>query len=124
MALRHPALDPMKLQASLKKKDWWFFLKRAYAQNNVNKLVSYRYGLQAGLSNCNKWGKISSIELDVWVIRRIRDIERVMRLILKKKYPSPLDDPKHDPLGYIAKVKAVKRARDREFDDFLRKSSY
>lgn len=124
MARKWPELDVMKMYATLTLERWKFLLRLSVKENRVEKLLSWRYGLQSGLSAVNKRGNISDEKLDMWVIKRCRDLEKAMKIILRKKYPSPMDNPKHDPLAYIHKVKETKRRRDREFEEFLQKSNF
>jgi hypothetical protein len=62
--------------------------------------------------------------MDLWVMKRCKDLERCMRVILKNKHKNPHDNPKLDPLGYVRKAKEAKKKRDREFEDFLMRSSF
>ncbi len=124
MARKHDALDVVKMYSTLTFEKWRFLLRLAVSENRVEKLVAWRYGLQVGLAEANMAGKITTDKIDLWAVKRIRDLEKAMKYILRKKYPSPLDNPKHDPLLYIHKVQETKRARDREFENFLKRSSF
>ena len=123
MKRKYQPLDVVKMFSTLQSKHWRKVLITAVKANNVGKLTAWRYGMQLGLAEANN-RNISSETINIWAIQRIRDLEKAMKVICRKKYPNPFDDPKVDPLGYIHKVKLVKRQRDREFEDFLRKSSY
>lgn len=123
MRRKHGALDVVKMYSTLTVEHWRSCLIKAVKSNNVEKLVSWRYGMQVGLAEAND-RNISSDKINVWVIKRCRDLEKAMKVILRKKYPSPMDNPKHDPLLYIHKVKLTKRNRDLEFEAFLKKSSF
>lgn len=124
MALKHDPLDVMKMYATLTLAQWKHCLLMAAKSNNVDKLVKWRYGLQAGLANLNKMGGHSDPKVDLWVIKRCRDLEKAMRVILKKKYPNPFDNPRADPMKYIANARDVKKKRDQDFEKFLLKSNY
>lgn len=124
MARKFERLDVMRMFSTLTLEHWKDILVSAVRDGRVEKLVSWRYGLQSGLADANAKGVITSQKVDLWVIKRCKDLEKAMRMILKKKYPSPMDNPKYDRLSYAHKVIDVKRRRDREFEDFLRKSGF
>ncbi len=110
------------MQATLTLEHWRSCLQKAVKSNNIDKLVAWRYGLQAGLTDAASKG-ISSPQLDLWVIKRCRDLEKCAKFILKKQF-NPMDDPKADRIGYVAKARAAKKRRDQEFERFLQKSSF
>lgn len=125
MARKWSSLDVVKMMATLTLERWRYCLETATGKNDVNKLLSYRYGLQAGLADAARQG-LASEPLDIWVIKRTRDVERCLRLILKRKYKNPLDLNKtiRDAQGYIAGAKQAKRLRDREFEKWLQISNF
>jgi len=123
---RYEALDVVSLFSRMKKKEWEVFLYRAYNNRNINKLIAYRYGFQAGLSDAAKKG-ITTPEIDLWVMKRVRDIEKVAQKVVRLRTPNPADDPlyaKKDPLGYVHKAKIAKKQRDRELERFFQESSF
>jgi hypothetical protein len=125
---KYEALDIVSMYAKLTPKDWKFFIRRAIRGGSVEKLKGYRYGLQAGLAQAND-RNVASETLNIWTIKRIRDVERAMKVILRYKYPNPLDNPtlggpSGDILDFIHKVKLAKRMRDQEFGKFLSESSF
>jgi hypothetical protein len=120
---KHPALDVVKMMATLTREHWFQLLTDAAHSGNVDKLVAWRYGMQAGLSDAVHMG-LSSEKLDIWVIKRCRNLEKCMRFILKHQYPNPMDRPGNHPLAYIKKAKDAKKKRDRNYEDFLLKSSF
>lgn len=124
MALKYEALDIMKMYANLTLERWKSSLLRAAKTSNTEKLMKWRYGLQAGLANLNKRGNHSDPKVDIWVLHRCRDVEQAMKVVLKKNYPNPFDDPKADPMKYSANFRDVKRKRDQAFERFLQKSNY
>lgn len=83
--------------------------------------------MQAGLSAANDRG-VSSDVINLWVLKRIRNLETAMKLILRKKHPNPLDTPsktnKGNRMDYVHKFLEAKRKRDREFHDFLVRSAF
>ena len=123
MSRKFEALDVVNMYATLKEQDWIFFLRRATKTGNIDKLIGYRYGLQAGLTDAIAKG-MKNDKLDLWVIRRCADIEKCARFILKKKYKNPMLDPKKDPTGYVKKAIQAKKIRDKAFEIFLQKSSF
>jgi hypothetical protein len=90
--------------------------------------MAWRYGLQAGLSDAVKKG-FKNDKLDLWVMKRIRDIEKAMRIILKRKHPMPGDqviskNNKGQRIDFAEDAKSAKRKRDREFERFLMESNF
>jgi hypothetical protein len=123
MDRKYPALDVVRMYSTLTLEHWVTTLRKAAKTGNTEKLIAWRYGLQAGLSDAVAKG-INDPSLDFWVIKRCRDIEKVMRFIIRKRNPNPMDDPKHDPTGYVRKAIEAKRKRDRELEMFLMKSNF
>ena len=122
------AIDIVKLFSTLTKVHWQTNLTEAYKKNNVEKLTKWRYGLQAGLADANSNG-LGNEKLNMWVIKRIMNIEKCMRYILKKKYPMPGDVvlPKFNKgrrKDYVMDSKQAKRARDNDFEKFLKESAF
>lgn len=122
---KYQSLDVINMFATLTEVHWRTVLEKAIAQGSVDKLVSYRYGLQAGLSDAVAKG-MSSEKLEIWVIKRIRNVEKAMKVILRRLYKNPHDDVhcKKDPNGYIQGALLAKRKRDRAFEEFLKKSAF
>lgn len=122
---KYPALDVLNMFATLTEAHWRGVLENAIRKCSVEKLVSYRYGLQAGLSDVVAKG-LSSEKLEIWVIKRIRNVEKAMRVILKNVYKNPVDDVhcKKDPNGYIQKAILAKKKRDAAFEEFLKQSAF
>lgn len=120
---RYAALDVVNMFATLTEDHWRDTLNKGLKSANVNKFVSWRYGMQAGLADAASKG-MSTVKLDIWVMKRCKDLEKCMRVILKRKYKNPLDNPLADKSKYVATALALKRARDREYESFLQKSSF
>ncbi len=120
---KHAPLDVVNMFATLTLEHWKSVLLTACKSNNIEKCVAWRYGLQSGLSDAVGKG-IKNEKLDLWVIKRCRDLEKCARFILKKKYPDPVLNLKTDPKEYIAKVKKTKQMRDRDLENYLRRSSF
>lgn len=120
---KYPAIDVVKMRATLTREKWVAVLTNCIKTGNMEKLIGWRYGMQAGLTDATE--KPHGIkDLDIWVFKRIKNIETAMREILKKKHPMPTDNPLHDPRGYKVKCVAAKKARDREFAAWLLKSGF
>jgi len=119
------ALDVVNMFATMSKKHWEVCLHRCYSTGNIDKLMGYRYGLQAGLTDAISKG-VRDKNLDLWVIKRCRDCEKIAKLIFRKKYPNPLDDTevKKDRLEYIHQAKMAKRKRDKELEMFFMRSNF
>lgn len=124
---KFPALDIVNLMATLTMEKWRFFLERAAVTGSIEKLISYRYGLQAGMSDAVSKG-LANEKMDLWVMKRIRDVEKCMKYIVKKKHPMPGDvvskTHKGKRIDYVQEALMAKRKRDQEFSNFLMKSAF
>ena len=120
---KHSALDVVNMFATLTESHWRDTLNKGLKSGNVSKFIGWRYGLQAGLADAASKG-LSTPKLDIWVMKRCKDLEKCMRVILKRKYKNPLDNPLADKSRYVATALALKRARDREYELFLQRSSF
>jgi hypothetical protein len=124
---KHEALDVVNMYARMTLEEWKFFLLRATKSSNIDKLIAYRYGLQAGLADANSKG-MGNDKLNIWVINRIRNIEKCARLIIRKYNSNPLDivskTHKGKRFDYAMTALESKRKRDRAFENFLMKSNF
>lgn len=123
MARKYPALDVMKMFSTLTMEHWRATLEKGIKSGNVDKFIGWRYGLQAGLADLASKG-LNTDQIDLWVFKRIKDVERCLRVLLKRKYKNPLDNPLHDRSAYVNKALEMKRKRDREYEAFLMKSNF
>lgn len=128
MRRKYSAIDVVKMYSTLTEEVWRAILVKCLNTGNINRLVEIRYGMQAGLSDAVKKG-IKNPDLDFWVIKRIRNLEKCAKLILRKKHPMPGDTviPKYakgKKIDYVMDAKEAKRRRDREFAAFLQRSSF
>lgn len=123
MARKHQSLDVVNMYATLTLEHWESCLRKAVKSGSIEKLMAWRYGLQAGLAEAVARG-IKDDKLDLWVIKRCRDIEKCARFILKKRHPEPKLDPKKEPAKYVQQARELKKKRDREFEAFLMKSNF
>lgn len=124
---KYEALDVVSMFAKLTLEDWKFFLLRATKSGNINKLIAYRYGMQAGLADAASKG-LGNDRLNIWVIKRMRDIEKCAKFIIRKRESNPLDvvskTHKGKRLDYAMSAIEAKRRRDRAFEDFLMRSNF
>ncbi len=125
MAKRFDSLDVVKMRATLTLHHWENVLRKATKSGNIDKLMMYRYGLQAGLADAVKKG-LGDEELCKWVLKRIKNVEMCAQHVVRKRNPNQLDDTKckKDPNGYVRNALEAKRKRDREFQMFLARSNY
>lgn len=115
------SIDLMKLYSLGSANGWNDFLNRCYKNQNINALVSVMRGLQMGMADLEK-KKLNDEKLDVFYLRLIKSIEKTAKLILRVKNPNPLDAGKK--LEAYNEIIKLKRARDSDFEAFLRKASY
>lgn len=123
MKRRHPPLDIMNMYSTLTLDHWRSCLEKAVNSCNINKLIAWRYGIQAGLSDAAAKG-VTTEKIDLWAIKRCRDLEKCARFILKKMYKNPQDNPSLDRIGYVQKAIEAKKKRDKAFEVFLMKSNF
>jgi hypothetical protein len=123
MARKTDGLDVIKMFSTLTIDHWRTCLQRAVQTNNIDKLVNWRYGMQVGLSDAVKKG-VSTEKLEIWVMKRIRDLEKCARHIYKKRYPNPHDVVIRDKSKYVADALTAKKMRDKAFEQFLMRSNF
>jgi hypothetical protein len=125
---KYQTLDVVHMYATLTEAHWRGVLETACTKGSVEKLISWRYGMQAGLADAASKG-LSSDKLDLWVIKRLRNLEKAMKWILRQKYPMPGDKviPKYAKgkrIDFVQDAITAKKSRDKEFEMFLRRSSF
>lgn len=92
-------------------------------------LAKVYYGLQIGMDKIAKQ-RLNDDKIDNLFIRLTRSIEKTIKQIYKRKYPSVLDDPqtalnlKATRPEQYAKLLIVKRNRDQLFEKLLRGESF
>ena len=123
MRRKYEALDVVTMFSTLSMDHWEVVMRKAVKSGNVNKLIAWRYGLQAGLADAVAKG-FSSEKLDIWVIKRCRDIEKCVKAIISKRHPKPRADIKKDLSEYKIKYNLAKRQRDRELEQFFMESNF
>lgn len=125
---KYPALDIVSMAAKLKPSDWKFFLKRATLSGNIDKLMAYRYAIQAGIADASSKG-LTTPHMEIWALKLIKNIESCAKYIFRKKHPLPGDlvIPKYAKgkrIDYVQSALEAKRKRDKEFANFLLKSNF
>jgi predicted transcriptional regulator len=122
---KYPAIDVMKFYATMPQEKWRTMIQDAGINGKSEKLLAWRYGLQAGLADANASGKITTEKIDAWVLGRIREVEKAMKYIARKRHPSPLDGGRlAKSVDDVNKAREAKRKRDREFERFLNRSNF
>lgn len=109
---------------------WGAFLKKCDEQNDVERLKAAYYGLQRGMADMAK-AHLNGEKENLAFVNLQRSIEVVLKRILRRKYPSPLDNQ-----GFVKNLKEVdsvadarkaldaKRKRDLEFTQFLKDARF
>lgn len=125
---KYETLDVVSMFATLTEDHWRSCLETAASKGAVDKLKSWRYGMQAGLADAESKG-MSSEKLCIWVLKRIRNLEQCMKWILRQKYPMPGDIviPKYAKgkrIDYAYDAHQAKKKRDNEFERFLLESNF
>lgn len=120
---RHQTLDVVAMYSTLTMEHWKSCLIGAMKSRSIDKLMSWRYGLQAGLADAAKKG-LSNEKIDIWVIKRCRDLEKAAKWILKQKHPIQTAGTYKDKTQAAVNALAQKRKRDKEFEQFLMRSNF
>lgn len=94
---------------------WNIWLSECFRLGDLNQLIDVRYRLQVGMNECVK-KKLATQKISEMYVRWIGSIDRTARRIIKNKYPIPKDGG--------AKALTMKRARDQELENYLRKTSF
>lgn len=122
---KYPAIDLMKLYTLGDHQTWLKFLQGCVMSENVNELVKTRYGLQVGYDDLVK-KKMDSEKMAIQFAKWIGALDKAMRMILKKRYPLPHDNFNKIKNGEFNTDKwaRMKKKRDQEFEEYLKKSSF
>ena len=125
---KYPAIDLVKLLKIWSADDWAAMLGECERKADVEKLKSTLYGICRGMSEIVKV-HLNDDRMIASFLNLQRSIEVTMKRILRRKYPSVLDNAPRfnvnlvDPEG-MRKEFDNKRKRDLEFSNFLRDSRY
>ncbi len=101
---------------------WNMWLTECLNKNDLETLIKYRYGLQAGMADAVSAGLSSPMMAEMYT-RWLGSIERTARKIVEKRNPLPKVDKNAD-LEMYRKVQAAKRQRRSDFERFLLRSSF
>lgn len=115
----HLEIDLLKLYAQSDNKKWNHMLTECLRDNDINRLVKIRYGIQMGMSSLAK-KKMNDEKICAWFIRLDKSIYDTARAIIRKVNPLPNDDPSLNSMDTIH----IKRKRDRDLEKFLKDSSF
>lgn len=139
-----PNISILRIKEKLSSGDWINFLNTCYRKQDIESLKQALYGIQADMNDLAKLGA-NTPDIVNFFLRLQNSLTNTARKILKIKYPSPLDNAgqdmnvearlamKHNPsnLSSIEKAKnefqlnsLAKKNRDREFDKFIKESSF
>lgn len=120
---RHQTLDVVAMYSTLTMEHWKSCLIGAMEKGSMAKLMEWRYGLQAGLADAAKKG-MTNEKIDLWVMKRCKDLEKAARWILKKKHHIQTAGTYKDKTQAAVSALEAKRKRDREFEQFLARSNF
>lgn len=115
------AINLMKLYSLGSSNGWNQELTKYYNRMDINGLAKLKYQIQAGMDDLVK-AKLNTDEINTWFLRLNKSIEDTAKKIIKKKFPSPIDDPLK--AAQFSDMKELKTKRDKELVQFLVKSSY
>lgn len=115
-------VDLIKLHLEGSPEQWNAWLTKCEREGNINELARMRYGIQAGMDKLARQ-KLNTEQLSVFFVRLNRSIEQTAKNILKRKHPMPGDQAGHK-MAQVQKWKDAKSIRDREFQDFLKRSAF
>jgi hypothetical protein len=123
------SIDLFQLYTSSDYTLWNKWLTKCAEEENVTELGKVYYGVQAGMDDLVK-EKLNTDKMNLFFSRLTMSIERTVRVILKRKYPSPLDDPQTaismkqtNPKEYEKHYKEKKK-RDLFYEQWLRKVAF
>lgn len=118
---KYPAIDILKLYSKGDHEAWNIFLSECERKQDLQKLETVLYGVQAGMDDLAK-KNLNTEKINIWFVRLNRSLEIAMQNIIRARNPNPLDDPlnKRD---FIHKI-GEKRKRDQEFHKHFRKKSF
>lgn len=129
MRRKYETLDVVRLYSTLSVDVWRAVLSKCLRNGDINRLMSIRYGLQAGLSDATKKGFVDD-KFTFWVLKRIKNIERVAKEIIKNRNPMPGDKVelskthKGKRIDFVQDAKLAKKLRDKELENFMKESSF
>ncbi len=125
---KYPMIDLGRLLVQWTEKEWGAMLAKCEREADVEKLKSTLYGICRGMDELAKV-KLNDERTVLAFLNLQRSIEVTMKRILRRKYPSRLDNPLLHNLNDVEPEKLRKeldnkRKRDVEFKNFLRDSRF
>lgn len=130
MSRKWPTIDIVKLFYLGDQVNWQATIQKYIKNNDLEAIKKTRYGIQAGMEDARKQ-KLNTPVLINWFAQIQRDLDVATKLILKKLYPSPLDEPlkavefrKNNPKDLVDKVRKEKQERDDKIERYIRENSF
>lgn len=115
-------VDLLKLYAKGSNNGWNEFLNECFDNQDSNRLARMRRALQVGMDDLVK-KKLNNDAIDIWFLRLQKSIENTIVKISRFRNPNPFDkgvtSKDADP-----KLKSLKKSRDKDVEDFLKKSGF
>lgn len=128
MKYKYPMIDLGRLLLQWNEDDWTAMLSKCERDADVEKLKSTLYGICRGMSELARV-KLNDERTVLAFMNLQRSIEVTLKRILRKKYPSILDNAPTLNLKDVAPLRLRKeldnkRKRDLEFKLFLRDARF
>jgi hypothetical protein len=124
----HNGIDILKLYSSGNSTAWNAMLTDCVSKLDINRLIKIKYELSVGMSDLAK-KKMNNENINVQFLRWMRSIEITAKRIIKIRNPMPGDNVivikgeiNHDE--YKLRALTAKRNRDKELQDFIKRSAY
>lgn len=124
----HNGIDILKLYSNGNSTAWNSMLTDCVSKLDINRLIKIKYELSVGMSDLAK-KKMNNENINVQFLRWMRSIEITAKRIIKIRNPMPGDNVivikgeiNHDE--YKLRALTAKRNRDKELQDFIKRSAY
>lgn len=118
-----PEIDVVKLYVNVDHQTWNRYLSHLLKTENIEEIKKTLYGIQSGMAKASS-KKMTDKKMTLWFVRVQKSLHDTAKMIFRKKYPHPLDNPENaknsEHLGFID----IKRKRDGEFQKFLKDVSF
>lgn len=121
-----PNVSILNINSKLDNDSWNAILRKFAIDNNITALKQTYYGIQADMCDLEK-KKMATDDIVMLFIRLTRSIEKTIKMMYRRKFPSPLDNNKNKTIfndDDFQKHLTAKRLRDQEFEKFLREASF
>ena len=123
------SIDLFKLYSESDHTKWNKMLNKCYKNRDLKSLRELLYGVEVGMDDLVK-KKMNTLKMVMWFTRLQTSIEKTAKKILRRQYPSPLDDTivaksmqtnnKEDYKKHLS----IKRKRDQEFELWLKQMRF